>query len=90
MSTLAPILATIGAKALYALYSWLLSAILASELSKRKGYGEKVGLGTGLILSVLGLLVWILWPAKPEFARGTGIMRLIPAPARSGRSVEAD
>ena len=25
---------------------WLASAIVASELSKRKGYGEKWGLGT--------------------------------------------
>ena len=35
--------ADLGAKALWLLYLWLASAIAASELSKRKGYGEKVG-----------------------------------------------
>ena len=90
MSALTPILATTGIKALYAVYAWLLSAILSSELSKRKGYGEKVGLGTGLLLTVLGLVIWLLIPAKREFARGPGIRRLIPASAREGRSIEAD
>jgi len=54
----------VGAKALYLLYAWLLSAIGASELSKRKGYGEKWGLGTGLILSVIGLVIWLIVPAR--------------------------
>jgi hypothetical protein len=58
--------ADIGAKALYLLYIWLASAIAASELSKRKGYGEKPGLGTGLLLSLAGLLIWLFVPAKPE------------------------
>ena len=48
------IAADVGAKAFYLLMIWLASAIGASELSKRKGYGEKWGLGTGLFLSVLG------------------------------------
>jgi hypothetical protein len=60
------ILAAIGAKAFYLLLIWLASAIGASELSKRKGYGEKVGLGTGLLLSLIGLIIWLLVPAKPE------------------------
>jgi hypothetical protein len=60
------VIAAIGAKALYLLYAWLASAIVSSYLSNRKGYGEKPGLGTGLVLSVLGVLVWLLWPARPD------------------------
>jgi hypothetical protein len=58
--------ADIGATALWLLYAWLASAIVASELSKRKGYGEKWGLGTGLLLTVLGVLIWLVVPARPE------------------------
>jgi hypothetical protein len=58
--------AAVGIKALWLLYAWLLSAIVASELSKRKGYGEKWGLGTGLLLSVLGALIWIFIPPKAD------------------------
>jgi hypothetical protein len=60
------ILAAIGAKAFYMLMVWLASAIAASELSKRKGYGEKIGLGTGMLLSVIGVIVWIFVPAKSD------------------------
>jgi biotin transporter BioY len=59
------ILATIGAKALYFLFIWLISAALASWLSDRKGYGEKVGLTFGLFLSAVGLLIVLLLPARP-------------------------
>ena len=58
--------AAVGAKAFYLLMVWLASAIAASELSKRKGYGEKWGLGTGLLLSVVGLIIWIAVPARAE------------------------
>ena len=58
--------AAVGAKAFYLLMVWLASAIGASELSKRKGYGEKWGLGTGLLLSVIGLIIWIAVPARAE------------------------
>jgi hypothetical protein len=58
------ILATIGAEALYFLFIWLLSAAAASWLSDRKGYGEKVGLTFGLILSAVGLLIVLLLPAR--------------------------
>jgi len=58
------ILAAVGAKALYLCYIWLLSAISASELSRSKGYGEKAGLGTGLLLSILGPLIWLAIPPK--------------------------
>ena len=58
--------ALMGATALWLLYLWLLAAILASYLSERKGYGEKVGLAFGLLFSLVGTLVWLVWPAKPE------------------------
>ena len=60
------VLALIGVKALYLLFLWLGSAIAASWLSNRKGYGERPGLATGLLLSAIGLLVWLLWPARPD------------------------
>ena len=58
------IIALLGAKAFWLLIGWLGSAIIASFLSDRKGYGEKPGLAAGLLLSVLGVLVWLVWPAK--------------------------
>jgi len=58
--------AALGAKSLFLLYAWLGSAIVASYLSDRKGYGEKVGLAFGLVLSVIGALIWLLWPARPD------------------------
>jgi hypothetical protein len=60
------IAADVGAKAFYLLMIWLASAIAASELSNRKGYGEKWGLGTGLLLSFVGLIIWILVPARAD------------------------
>ena len=60
------VLALIGAKALYLLYAWLASAIVASYLSNRKGYGERPGLASGLLLSVIAVIVWLFWPAKPD------------------------
>ena len=41
--------ALLGAAALWLMYLWLLSAIVASYLSERKGYGEKLGLAFGLL-----------------------------------------
>ena len=60
------LLAVIGAGALWLTYLWLAAAIVASYLSARKGYGEKLGLAFGLLLSVVGVLVWLVWPAKPD------------------------
>jgi hypothetical protein len=60
------LLAFIGAKALWYMYLWLLSTIGASYLSERKGYGDKPGLATGLCLTIVGLLVWLVIPAKAE------------------------
>jgi hypothetical protein len=59
-------LAMIGAKALYLTFVWLGSAIVASYLSDRKGYGEKPGLASGLLLSAVGVLVWLVWPARED------------------------
>jgi fucose permease len=56
---------TIGAKALYLLFAWLISAAASSWLAERKGYGERVGLTLGLLLSVLGLLIMALLPGRP-------------------------
>ena len=58
------IVAAIGSKAFWLLYVWLGSAWVASSLSNRKGYGEKWGLGTGLLLSAVGVLIWLVIPAK--------------------------
>jgi len=58
--------AVIGGKALYLLFLWLISAALASWLSDRKGYGERVGLTFGLLLSVIGLVIVLLLPARPR------------------------
>jgi hypothetical protein len=60
------VFALLGSSALWLLYAWLLSAIVASYLSGRKGYGEKVGLASGLLLHVIGVIVWLVWPPKPE------------------------
>jgi hypothetical protein len=54
----------IGATALWLMYAWLLAAIVASYLSGRKGYSERAGLASGLVLHVIGVIVWLLIPAK--------------------------
>jgi fucose permease len=59
-------MATIGAKALYFLFLWLISAASASWLSERKGYGERTGLTLGLLLSVAGLLIVVLLPRRRQ------------------------
>ena len=55
----------IGAKALYFLFIWLVSAAAAAWLAERKGYGERLGLTFGLILSAIGLLCVLLLPGRP-------------------------
>jgi hypothetical protein len=57
-------LAVIGAAALWLTFVWLGSAIVASQFSEVKGYGEKVGLVTGILFSVLGAFIWAVWPAR--------------------------
>jgi hypothetical protein len=60
--------ATIGATGLYLLFAWLLSAAIASWLTGRKGYGERLGLAFGLLLSAIGLLIVLLLPGRPGSA----------------------
>ena len=60
------VFALIGAKGLYLLFIWLLSAAGAAWTTERKGYGERVGLTFGLLLSAIGLLiVLLLLPGRP-------------------------
>jgi hypothetical protein len=59
------IVAVIGSSALFLLYGWLLSAIIASYLSGKKGYGERIGLACGLLLSFVAVLIWLVAPSKP-------------------------
>jgi hypothetical protein len=58
-------LAVIGAWSLGIIFSWLAFCIIASYLSDRKGYGEKPGLATAMLLSPLAVIIWLLWPARP-------------------------
>jgi len=60
------VIAAIGANALFLLYAWLASSIIASYLSNKKGYGEKPGLATGLLLSVVAIVIWLIVPSKPD------------------------
>jgi hypothetical protein len=62
------VFALIGAKGLYLLFVWLISAVAGSWLSQRKGYGERVGLTFGLLLTVLGLIIVLLLPGRPGSA----------------------
>ena len=57
--------AAVGGKVLILLFVWLISAAGGSSLSERKGYGERLGLTLGLLLSALGLLIAALLPGRP-------------------------
>jgi hypothetical protein len=60
------VVAVIGTQALWLLYAWLAAAIICSWLSERKGYGEKPGLASGLLLSLVAVPAWLLMPARPD------------------------
>jgi hypothetical protein len=60
------IIANVGVLALYLLFIWLASAIISAYLSSRKGYGEQLGLASGLLLSIVGVVVWLIVPAKRD------------------------
>jgi hypothetical protein len=60
------VFALLGAKGLYLLFVWLASAIAASYLSGRKGYGEKPGLASGLLLTFIGPIVWLVVPPRKD------------------------
>jgi hypothetical protein len=60
------LIAVFGVAALWLLYLWLLSCIICGYLADRKGYNDKAGVATGLCLSAIGIIVWAVWPARPE------------------------
>jgi len=60
--------ALIGSTGLYLLFVWLLSAAIGTWLTERKGYGDRLGLAFGLILSAIGLLIVLLLPGRPGSA----------------------
>jgi len=62
------IFALIGPKGLYLLFAWLLSAAIGSWVTDRKGYGERLGLAFGLLLTVVGLVIVLLLPGRPGSA----------------------
>jgi hypothetical protein len=57
--------AALGGQVMFLLFAWLISGSAASLVSERKGYGERVGLTLGLLLSVVGLLIVLLLPGRP-------------------------
>ena len=58
----------IGADGLYLLFVWLISAAGAGWLAERKGYGERLGLAFGMLLSAVGLLIVLILPGRPGSA----------------------
>jgi hypothetical protein len=60
------VFALLGATALWLTYAWLASAIVASYLSGRKGYGERIGLAFGLLLNAVGVVIWLIVPPKAD------------------------
>jgi hypothetical protein len=91
------VLALIGSTALWLLYSWLAAAIIASYLSGRKGYGEKAGLASGLLLNFIGVIIWLVVPPRRDslwrkigpFGRGGGKGRRERIAKKSGRETPA-
>jgi fucose permease len=55
----------IGPIVLYLLFVWLVSAACSAWLAERKGYGERLGLLFGLVLSAVGLILVLLLPGRP-------------------------
>jgi hypothetical protein len=80
------IFANIGATGLYLLFAWLLSAAIGAWVSDRKGYGERVGLTFGLLLTVAGLLIVLLLPGRP----GSAWKREGPLPRRRRRTTSSE
>ena len=75
---IAPVFAVFGVAAMYALFVWLLSAVITGYLAARKGYVERYGLATGLLLPVIGIVIWLVirpregsdWKVVGPFGRG--------------------
>jgi hypothetical protein len=80
------VFANIGPVGLYLLFAWLLSAAIGSWVTDRKGYGERVGLTFGLLLTVVGLAITLILPARP--ASAWKIDGPLPRRRRSGPAIE--
>src|SRR5260370_30491852 len=76
--------AAVGGKVLILLFVWLISGAAGSSLSERKGYGERLGLTLGLLLSALGLLIVLVLPGRPgsKWRGDGGLPRRRPPPTR--------
>jgi hypothetical protein len=84
------IFALLGAKALYLMFAWLASAIVASWLSNRAGYGEKAGLATGLLLTFVGAAIWLLiYLVLPRPGSRRAVEGIIPKRAGTTEGVHA-
>src|SRR2546430_8926344 len=79
--------AAVGGKVLILLFVWLISGAAGSSLSERKGYGERLGLTLGLLLSALGLLIVLVLPGRPgsKWRGGGGVPRPRPPPPPAPR-----
>ena len=76
---------TLGSTALYLVLLWLASAVVASWLSGRAGYGEKAGLASGLLLTAVGALIWlIIYLAAPRAGSRRKIDGVIPTRRKAG------
>ena len=83
------IVALLGVKALYLLFAWLASAIVCAWLSGRSGYGERAGLATGLLLTFVGLVPWLIiyaFLARPGSRRA--VQGFIPRRAGDEKAAE--
>jgi hypothetical protein len=60
------VIALIGPKALYLMYAWLISALIASTAASLKGYSERAGLATGMVLSLIGAVIWMFFPWRRD------------------------
>lgn len=60
--------ANLGITAFWLLLGWLVCAAVAGAVAQRKGYPEHWGLASGLLLAPIGVVGWLVWPAKPSSA----------------------
>ena len=78
---------TIGVIALYLLFIWLISAAGGAWLTERKGYGERLGLLFGLVLSAVGLILALALPGPARLEVEAG--RPLPPPPPDHRALTA-
>ncbi len=63
-ATIVLLAANLGVKSLYLLIGWLGTTIICQELTERKGYGARWGLASGMLLTIVGVIIWLVMPAK--------------------------